>query len=71
MVIVKRQNRPISLSKVPDPDRAISATCSNRVQTTLVVGDIENLVDVGSEAQIARLSGLLAQVENSHGIFDC
>jgi len=69
VVVVEGEHSLVSLSQVPDAHCTIRTTRCKRVQTTLVVRHVQDLVDMGREREIARLLGLLPEINNLDGIF--
>ena len=55
MVISEGQDCPIRPPEVPNAHSAIRSTGGHRVQPALVVGQVEHLVSVGREDEIALL----------------
>ena len=53
VVVIKSQHSLISLAQVPDAHSSISTTGGEGVKPTLVVSNVENLVNVCREAQIS------------------
>ena len=62
VVIIKGQDRPISLSQVPDSHSAISSTRCHRVQPTLIVGQVKHLIHMGRETKISCPRSCLTQI---------
>ena len=68
VVVVKGKHRSVGFSQIPDPHSPVRACCRHRVQTALVVGNVEHLVSVGCEAQIT-IARLLPEVDYSDLVF--
>ena len=53
VVILKRQHGLVSLPQVPDAHSAVCTTRCKRMQSALVVGNVQYLIDMSSEAEVA------------------
>lgn len=73
MIILKCENRPVCLAQIPDSHSSVSAARSHSVKLTLIIGQIKDLVNMGSEVHIAGLSIrtlLAAKIENTDRVFE-